>query len=124
MGGILIVDDEAEVLDCMATALRRVGYEVLLARNAAQGMELAAEHLPDLIVSDVCMEGGDGLAFLRKIRADSRTGAIPFIIVTGHPDQTGMLEGLEQAADGYLPKPLSLSSLIAAVQNRLKREEL
>ena len=124
MGRILIVDDEAAVLECMATALRRAGYEVLLARNAAQGMELAAEHLPDLIVSDVCMEGGDGLGFLRKIRADSRTGAIPFIIVTGHPDQTGMLEGLEQAADGYLPKPLSLSSLIAAVQNRLKREEL
>ena len=108
----------------MGTALRRQGHETLLAENAAQGVALAAQHLPDLIISDICMEGGDGFSFLRSIRADPRTGAIPFIIVTGNPDPEGMLEGIEHAADGYLPKPLSLPSLVAAVQNRLKREEL
>src|SRR5687768_5884244 len=70
------------------------------------------------------MEGGDGFEFLRHIRKDSKTAAVPFIIVTGHPDQDGMLEGLKHAADGYLPKPLSLPALVAAVENRLKREEL
>ncbi|MGZ8919425.1 MAG: hybrid sensor histidine kinase/response regulator [Limisphaerales bacterium] len=124
MGRILIVDDEPAVRDCMATALRRQGHETLLAGSAAEGLTLASQQLPDLIISDVCMEGGDGFEFLRTIRSDQRTGAIPFIIVTGHPDQEGMLQGMEQAADGYLPKPLSLASLIAAVQNRLKREEL
>ena len=124
MGRILIVDDEPAVRDCMATALRRQGYDTLLAGSADEGVNLATQHLPDLIISDICMEGGDGFDFLRTIRADSRTGAIPFIIVTGHPDQDGMLEGLKHAADGYLPKPLSLPALVAAVENRLKREEL
>jgi two-component system NtrC family sensor kinase len=124
MGRILIVDDEPAVRDCMATALRRKGYETLLAANAADGIALASQQVPDLIISDICMEGGDGFEFLRSIRADARTAAIPFIIITGHPDQDGMLEGLKHAADGYLPKPLSLPALIAAVENRLKREEL
>ena len=124
MGRILIVDDEPAVRDCMAKALQRQGYETLLAASSAQGIALASQHVPDLIISDICMEGGDGFEFLRSIRADSRTAAIPFIIITGHPDQDGMLEGLKHAADGYLPKPLSLPALVAAVENRLKREEL
>ena len=124
MGRILIVDDEPAVRDCMASALRRQGHDTLLAGSAAEGVQVATDQVPDLIISDVCMEGGDGFEFLRRIRSDRRTGAIPFIIVTGHPDQEGMLQGMEHAADGYLPKPLSLASLIAAVQNRLKREEL
>jgi PAS domain S-box-containing protein len=124
MGRILIVDDEPAIRDCIGAALRKQGHETLLAENAAQGMALALEHVPELIISDICMEGGDGFSLLRSLRENARTGAIPFIIVTGHPDQEGMMKGFENAADGYLAKPLSLKTLLAAVESRLKREEL
>jgi PAS domain S-box-containing protein len=124
MGRILIVDDEPAIRSCMDVALRRQGHEIYLAANATEGYALAGQHLPDLIISDICMEGMDGFSFLKTIRANPRTGTIPFIFVTGHPDHEGMLQGIELAADGYLPKPFTLPSLIAAVQNRLKREEL
>lgn len=124
MGRILIVDDEPAIRDCVGMVLRRQGHETLLAENIARGLALANEHVPDLIISDICMEGGDGFEFLRRLRANGKTGAIPFIIVTGHPDQEGMMKGFENAADGYLTKPLTLTSLVAAVESRLKREEL
>ena len=124
MGRILIVDDEPAIRDCIGLALRRQGHETLLAENIAQGMALATEFVPDVIISDICMEGGDGFEFLRAVRSNGKTGAIPFIIVTGHPDQEGMMQGFEHAADDYLSKPLSLGSLLAAVESRLKREQL
>jgi two-component system, NtrC family, sensor kinase len=124
MARILVVDDEPSIRDCVGTALRRRGYETFLAANIADAFALASEHLPDIIISDVCMEGGDGITFLKNIRSNPRTGAIPFIIISGHPNQETMLEGFEMAADGYLSKPLSLQLLLVAVENRLKREEL
>src|SRR5688500_9340648 len=124
MGRVLIVDDEPAVRDCMGMALRRHGHEVFLGASAAEGTALAEQHVPDVIISDICMEGGDGFSFLKAVRSNPRTGAIPFIIVTGHPDTDGQMEGFKNAADGYLSKPLSLPVLVEAVQSRIKREEL
>ena len=124
MARILIVDDEHSMRDCISRALKRQGHDTLLAENVASGTALASERLPDLIISDICMEGGDGFSFLRTIRENPRTGAIPFIIVTGNPDHEGMLKSFAHAADGYLPKPFSLPALIDAVEKRLRREEI
>jgi two-component system, NtrC family, sensor kinase len=122
VGRILIVDDEKAVREMIASALTRSGLEAVTAASVSEGLEVVHQRIPDLIISDVCMEGGDGFSFLETVRRNPRTEAIPFIILTGHPDPEGMLRGIENAVDGYIPKPLSLGSLITAVQKRLSRE--
>jgi DNA-binding response OmpR family regulator len=119
MGRILIIDDEPHFRRVIADALQRRGYEIQQAENTGEGLRLAIEKQPELIISDVCMEGGDGLSLLKTIRADARTSTIPFIVMTGHPDFEGMLAGAENAADGYLPKPFKLQTLFATVEHRL-----
>lgn len=124
MGRILIVDDEPNIRDTVSLALRRKGYETLCAATPSDALALVEQQLPDLIISDVCMQDGDGFSLLEAIRSNPRTGAIPVLIITGNPDHDGMVRGFENGADGYLPKPVSLHTLLAAVQSRLRREEL
>ncbi|HUS36576.1 MAG TPA: response regulator, partial [Verrucomicrobiae bacterium] len=124
MSKILIVDDDASIRTSISMALSREGHEIFMAPDTSEALRLAHSHLPDLIISDVCMEGGDGFEFLKTVRADSRVGGIPFIMMTGSPDQAGLLRGVENAADGYLVKPFSVQSLLSVIKNRLKREHL
>lgn len=124
MGQILIIDDELAFRRVIAEALGRKGHKTHEAGNTAEGFALAVDLTPDLIISDVCMEGGDGLTLLKRIRTDSRTSTIPFVVMTGHPDFEGMLLGAELAADGYLPKPFKLQTLLATVEQRLDRERM
>jgi PAS domain S-box-containing protein len=122
MGKILIIDDEHGFRRVVSEALQRKMHDVSEACNTADGLQLAVDLRPDLIISDVCMAGGDGFSLLKTLRADSRTCTIPFIVMTGHPDSDGMLQGAELAADGYLPKPFKLQTLISVVEQRLNRE--
>ena len=122
MATILVVDDEAAIRDSISLALHRDGHETILAEDPGSALQLACERRPNLIISDVCMTGGDGFSFLQSIRQDSRTAAIPFIIMTGHPDPEGMMKSFENAVDGYLPKPFSFNTLLKAVRSRLGRE--
>jgi CheY-like chemotaxis protein len=69
MATILVIDDEEPCRKSAAMALRKAGYSVLEAGNAAEGLTLARGELPDLIISDVCMEGGDGVSLLKEIRS-------------------------------------------------------
>jgi two-component system, NtrC family, sensor kinase len=124
MARILVVDDEKGIRDSVAGALKRLGHEALVAANVADALSIVQETRPNLIISDVCMEGQDGLAFLSTIRNNPNTAAIPFVIITGQPDTAGMLSGIENAADGYIPKPFSLETLSKAVRSRLGREEV
>jgi PAS domain S-box-containing protein len=124
MGTILIVDDEIGFRRSVAAALHRSGHQILEASNSSEALDLAVENQPELIISDVCMEEGDGLALLKSIRADPRTATIPFVVMTGQPDFQGMVVGAEQAADAYLPKPFSFQTLLTTVEHRLGREKL
>lgn len=124
MGTILIVDDEISIREITAKALQRSGLEAITAASVSEGLEIIRQRIPDLIISDVCMEGDDGFSFLDAIRRNPRTEAIPFIFVTGNPDPKGMLRGVENAIDGYITKPFSLETMITAVQKRLSRERV
>lgn len=123
MGRILVVDDETDLRRTISEALRRAGYATFEASNTCDGLELAVHEQPELIISDICMEGGDGFSLLKSIRSDGRTSNIPFLFMTGHPDWDGLSTMAELAADAYLPKPFSLKTLLKAVEHRLKREE-
>lgn len=120
MAKILIIDDNLSVREMMATVLTRNGYEVLQADNGADGVKLAQSQLPQLIISDVNMSHGDGYAILALLRVDPATASIPFILMTGHANETGMKRGLQEGASDYLAKPFTMQELVAVVANRLK----
>lgn len=102
-------------------ALNQRGYDVIEAEDGSVGVEVARKELPDLVLCDVNMEKLDGYGALSALRNDSATATIPFILMTGLADNTGMRHGMELGADDYLPKPFTLDALYGAVEARLKK---
>jgi DNA-binding response OmpR family regulator len=102
--------------------LEAEGYSVRRAASADEAFALAVESPPELVLSDVSMPGGDGLALLSRLRAEKKTARVPVILMSGvRADVDDQAEGLEQGADDYLPKPVSpvlLRAKIAAVLRR------
>jgi signal transduction histidine kinase len=123
MKKILVIDDEEWLREMVHLALAQKGYTVIEAEDGAQGIERAREALPDLILCDVNMQRVDGYLTLSALRAEPKTSAIPFILMTGLADNAGMRHGMELGADDYLPKPFTLDALYAAVEARLKKAQ-
>ncbi len=121
MKTILLVDDEAAIRTVFGTALRQKGYHVLEADSGLTGYELAKEHLPDLIITDISMAGGGGEALLYFIRNDPQLGNRPVVLMTGNIDLVSPSQGLAAGADDFLEKPVTLDALIGCVEARLER---
>ena len=122
MSKILVIDDESWLREMIRLALEQQGFEVLEATDSADGIALAREHLPDLVLCDVNMDRvGAGYTTLAKLREDATTAAIPFILMTGLADAAGMRHGMELGADDYLPKPFKVDELYATVNARLRK---
>lgn len=123
MKKILVIDDEEWLREMIKLALKQRGFEVIEASNGSEGIEIAREHLPDLILCDVNMGKVDGYLTLSALRTEAPTAAIPFILMTGLADNAGMRHGMELGADDYLPKPFTTDALYAAVDARLKKSQ-
>jgi CheY-like chemotaxis protein len=110
---ILIVDDEPHMLRVTELSLKKGGYDLLSARNGRQAVDLARQHLPNLIVMDLLMPEMDGLAALRALKQDPSTAGIPVIMLTarGHVMTRQDAEGAGVAA--FLTKPFSPTQLLA-----------
>jgi signal transduction histidine kinase len=122
MSKILVIDDEAWLREMIQLALQQRGFEVLEASDSDEGIAMAREKLPDLILCDVNMDkAGAGYATLSKLREDASTATIPFILMTGLADAAGMRHGMALGADDYLPKPFKIDELYAAVDARLRK---
>ena len=124
MKKILVIDDEEWLREMMRLALSQKGFEVIEAQDGALGIEKARKELPDLILCDVNMGRVDGYLTLSTLRNEPATAAIPFILMTGYADNTGMRHGMELGADDYLPKPFTIDGLYAAVDARLKKSQM
>ena len=83
MPRILVIDDDEQVCEMIASSLRLEGFETMQARDGHKGIEAAREHSPDLIICDVMMPNLDGYATLSALRQDPATATIPFIFLTG-----------------------------------------
>ena len=124
MRNILVIDDDPELRGRIRAALRAKGFHVMEADNVVEGVELARAELPDLIVSDVIMDNGDGYQVLAALRNDERTALIPFILMTGQATGAGLRLGMDLGADDYLVKPFTPAALLASVEARLKKTKL
>jgi response regulator RpfG family c-di-GMP phosphodiesterase len=120
---ILIIDDDASLREIVARALKKHAYESIQAENGRAGVSLAREHLPDVILGDIQMGSFDGYAALSAIRFEPATATIPFILMTGAPDENGRRMAMELGADDYMAKPFTVQSLLIAIQAQLKKRE-
>ena len=116
---IAVVDDEANIRETVAFALRREGYEVLVYPDGAEAWEAFHEHLPDLVILDILMPRLDGLELCRKVRGVN--DSVPIIFLTSRDDELDRILGLELGADDYLCKPFSMRELVARVRVLFRR---
>jgi DNA-binding response OmpR family regulator len=117
--GLLVADDDEDILALVQLRLSRSGFEVIVARDGEEALRLAQERLPDLAVLDWMMPKASGLEVLRAIRANSATAGIPVVLLTARASEADVQEGLDAGADDYIAKPFSPQELAARVQTIL-----
>lgn len=119
---VLVIEDNPHIVEYLKSLLEDT-YEVETAFNGQDGVEIALETIPDLVVSDVLMPKMDGFAVLQMLKKDSRTCHIPVILLTALASAQDRLAGLERGADAYLGKPFEGRELLAVLNNLLERRE-
>lgn len=118
---ILIIEDEADIRELIAFNLDLCGYAVLKAPNGINGLEMAKNHLPDLILLDLMLPEMDGFEVCKKLKQKEKTRSIPIIMLTARSEDDHMVKGLELGADDYVTKPFSPQVLVARVKAVLRR---
>ncbi|SMO37713.1 response regulator transcription factor [Fodinibius sediminis] len=120
---ILVVDDEQDLLDLIEYNLNKEGFDVLKAEDGVQGIEMAREHHPDLMLLDIMMPQMDGLEVVERIRKDEKLKRIPIIFLTARSDEKTEVEGLDKGGDDYITKPISTTKLLSRIKAVLRRVE-
>lgn len=118
---ILIVEDNPGHAKLAAALLEKTGYAVLHAGTAEEGMQLAREQQPDLILMDIQLPGLDGLAATRRLKNDPATRAIPVILLTSFSAEYPESEAHANGADGFIAKPYHYKDFLATVSSVLAR---
>lgn len=119
---ILVVDDEANIVDILRFNLQREGYEVLAAYDGKDGLEKARTQSPDLILLDVMLPEMDGFQVCEELRKTDRL--TPIIMLTAREEERDRVMGLELGADDYVVKPFSVRELLARVRTNVRRQEV
>lgn len=117
MKKILVVDDEMGVRTAVAVALEEYGFQLIEADNGTQAYDMAMQEQPDLIISDVMMDNGNGFLLRELLKRDERTASIPMILMTGAADGAGAWKS--DAGVRYLLKPFGAENLLKAVQQAM-----
>ena len=118
---ILVIEDDASVLDNLEDILMLENFQVFTAKDGREGVDVALRQLPDLIVCDVMMPKMEGYEVGKYLRADPATKTIPFIFLTAKAERLDYREGMESGADDYVTKPFRPQELINAIEVRLAR---
>lgn len=121
---ILVIEDDESLLLFIDKFLTIQGFKVLTADQGKIGLELATNHLPDLIICDICMPDLNGYEVIKEIRKNPRTEAIPFIFLTGINSPKNLREGMNLGADDYLTKPFTKENLFKAINTRLEKKKV
>lgn len=120
MKRILIVEDNELNRDVLSRRLKRRGFEVLIAFDGPQGIEMAQRHLPDLILLDLGLPQIDGWECARRLKADPATGTIPIIALTAHAMLGDRHRALEAGCDEFGTKPIDFLGLLKKMETLLQ----
>jgi two-component system cell cycle response regulator DivK len=123
MSLILIVEDNDKNLKLVRDVLQVKGYDTIEAGNAEDGIVLAGERKPDLILMDIQLPGMNGIEALKVLRADASTAHIPIIAVTASVMQQDRNLITEAGFDGYIGKPINLKEFLDSVRAMLERKQ-
>ncbi|MFN2224068.1 MAG: response regulator [Candidatus Promineifilaceae bacterium] len=118
---VLVVEDEAVLLETLAYNLTRQGYTVGQATTGPQALEVAQDEQPDLVVLDIMLPGIDGFEVCRILRQET---SVPILMLTARDDVVDKIVGLEVGADDYMTKPFSMREFLARVKAMMRRERL
>ena len=120
MKKILIVDDERDIVETLSFMLKAKGYEVNVANDGEDGLKLAKEIMPDLIILDVMMPKINGYKIARLLKYDNKYKHIPIVMVTARGQDTDKLIGEETGVDEYITKPFEFEEVLDAVNKYLE----
>ncbi len=120
---VLLVEDEQDILQLVKLYLEKEGFRVVTATAGSDGLKLAKEETPDLVVLDLMLPGMDGLEVCKRLRSVPDTSLLPIIMLTAKADESDTIIGLELGADDYVTKPFSPKALVARVKALLRRLE-
>ena len=118
---ILVVDDEKNIAYAIAQILEEQKWQVTMAYDGQEGLDLALSGYYDVAILDIMLPGEDGLDILTRIRADKATADVPVIMVTAKTSELDKVKGLDLGADDYITKPFGVMELISRVKALLRR---
>jgi len=121
---VLIIEDEPDIADVMKYNLVRSGFHVLTAPTGPDGLRLARDRNPDLVLLDLMLPGMDGLEVCRRMKVDPLTRETALIMVTAKGEESDIVLGLGLGADDYVTKPFSPRALVARIRSVLRRGPL
>ena len=120
---VLVVEDEKDIIDVVDFNLQQAGYRVLKAADGAEGLRLARDQSPDLVVLDLLLPAMDGKEVCRRLKQGEDTRDIPVLMLTALASETDRIIGFEIGADDYLTKPFSPRELVLRVHAILRRSQ-
>lgn len=118
---ILVIEDDKDIAELIEYNCRQSQYSVEVSRDGGEGLRKACRLVPDLIVLDLMLPDMDGLEVCRSLKSDSKTKAIPVLILTAKGSEVDRVVGFEVGADDYLTKPFSPRELVLRIRVILKR---
>ncbi|TAE22333.1 MAG: hybrid sensor histidine kinase/response regulator [Candidatus Kapaibacterium sp.] len=124
METVLVVEDSPIVLQSIVESLRFNSFNVISAVNGLEATELAKQFLPDIIISDIMMDGMDGYGLFNELRKDPKTAIIPFLFMSAKTDFDDIRFAMNLGADDYIPKPFTPTTLITTIKTRLHKHSL
>ena len=123
MTRILVVEDDRDIAELVERYLQKAGFSTEVLSSGRDALKALAERPPDLLILDLMLPQVDGLEICRVARGNSRTAAIPIIMLTARVDESERIVGLEIGADDYIAKPFSPNELVARVRALLRRTQ-
>ena len=121
MSLVLIVEDNEKNLKLVRDVLQVKGYETVDAGTAEEGLVLARDRKPDLVLMDIQLPGMNGIDALKALRADPATSAIPVVAITASVMQTDRAQIVGAGFDGFIEKPVNLKNLLDTVQQAVRK---
>lgn len=118
---VLVADDEADIRDLVAFRLKLAGYEVLMAKDGEEALQIARDRHPDLLLLDIRMPKMTGLEVTRTLRSDPATADLKIILLTASVREDAVTIGFDAGADDYIKKPFSPAELNARIQALIGR---